>query len=113
MRVREFIADNATLAVIIEPLLLALIDRAWAHTILDGAVHVLRGLSRRVSEPIFEPVISAAVRAPEPGVNVPPAAETALTTWRDIWSRAESTQAVSISPILEPREDKPWYDRRR
>jgi HEAT repeat protein len=97
----------------IEPLLLALIDRAWAHTILDGAVHVLRGLSRRVSEPIFEPVISAAVRAPEPGVNVPPAAETALTTWRDIWSHAESTRAVSISPILEPRKDKPWYDRRR
>jgi HEAT repeat protein len=97
----------------IEPLLLALIDRAWAHTILDGAVHVLRGLSRRVSEPIFEPVISAAVRAPEPGVNVPPAAETALTTWRDIWSHAESAQAVSLSPILEPRKDKPWYDRRR
>jgi hypothetical protein len=97
----------------IEPLLLALIDRAWAHTILDGAVHVLRGLSRRVSDPIFEPVISAALRAPEPGVNVPPAAETALTTWRDIWNRAESTRAVSISPILEPRKDKPWYDRRR
>jgi hypothetical protein len=46
-------------------------------------------------------------------VNVPPAAETTLTTWRDIWSHAESAQAVSLSPILEPRKDKPWYDRRR
>jgi HEAT repeat protein len=97
----------------VEPLLLALIDRAWAHTILDGAVHVLRGLSRRMSQPVFEPVISAALRAPEPGVNVPPAAETALSTWREIGDQAERARAVSIEPALEPRRDKSWYDRRR
>jgi hypothetical protein len=97
----------------VEPLLLALIDRAWAHTILDGGVHVLRGLSRHMSPPIFEPVISAALRAPEPGVNVPPAAEAALSLWREIGSQAERAQAVSISPALEPRRDQAWYDRRR
>jgi hypothetical protein len=97
----------------VEPLLLALIDRAWAHTILDGAVHVLRGLSRRLSEPIFEPVISAASHSPEPGVNVPPAAQTALTRWRQIWNAAASARLVSIAPALESRRDKAWYDRRR
>jgi hypothetical protein len=97
----------------VEPLLLALIDRAWAHTILEGAVHVLRGLSRRMSQPIFEPVISSAVRAPEPGVNVPPAAEVALSLWREIGDQAERARAVSIEPALEPRRDKSWYDRRR
>jgi hypothetical protein len=95
----------------VEPLLLALIDRAWAHTILDGAIHVVRGLSRRVSEPIFEPLISA-LRAPEPGVSVPPTAESALTTWRELWSEVASGRRVPISPTLEPRSDKAWYDRR-
>jgi HEAT repeat protein len=97
----------------VEPLLLALIDRAWAHTILDGGVHVLHGLSRRLSQPILEPVISAALRAPEPGVNVPPAAQAALSMWREMVSQSESAQAVSIAPALEPRSDKAWYDRRR
>ncbi len=97
----------------VEPLLLALIDRASAHTILDGAVHVLRGLSRRVSEPLFAPLISAAVRAPEPGVSVPLAAETTLETWRGIWNEAASERTASISLTLEPRGDKPWYDKRQ
>jgi HEAT repeat protein len=93
----------------VEPLLLALIDRASAHTILEGAVHVLRGLSRRVSEPIFEPVISA-VRGVEPGASVPPAAEAALFKWRAIWS--EPARGRSVSPTLEPHSAKAWYDRR-
>jgi HEAT repeat protein len=95
---------------VVEPLLLALIDRASAHTILEGAVHVLRGLSRRVSEPIFEPVISA-VRSVEPGASVPPAAEAALFKWREIWREPARGRSVS-TPTLEPHSAKAWYDRR-
>ena len=78
----------------VEPLLLALIDRAWAYTILEGAIHVLRGLSQRVSQPIFEPLIAAAMRAPEAGVNVPPAAQAALSAWREIWKQGASPGRV-------------------
>jgi HEAT repeat protein len=97
----------------IEPLLMALIDRAAAHTILDGAVHALRGLARRMTEPILEPVIAAAVRAPEPGVSVPLAAETALSFWREMASAAAALPMAPILPLFEPRGDKAWYDRRR
>jgi HEAT repeat protein len=95
----------------VEPLLLALIDRAAAHTILDGAVHALRGLARRMTEPILEPVF-AAVHAPEPGVSVPLAAEMALSCWREMAS-AESPPLMPIPPHLAPRGDRAWYDRRR
>jgi HEAT repeat protein len=95
---------------VVEPLLLALIDRASAHTILEGAVHVLRGLSRRASEPIFEPLISA-VRGVEPGASVPPAAQAALFKWREIWSEPARGRSVS-TPTLEPHSAKAWYDRR-
>jgi HEAT repeats len=97
----------------VEPLLLALIDRAWAHTILEGALHVVRGLARRVSEPIFGPLLSALTHAPEPGVNVPPAAVAALAAWRKDWKptpRTRRTRGVTDQPSDRP---KPWYDRRR
>jgi HEAT repeat protein len=96
----------------IEPLLLALIDRAWAHTILDSAVHVLHGLARRVSKPIFEPLISS-LRGPEPAVSVPTAAQTALSTWRELVRTSADTRGSAGAPTLEPRSDKAWYDRRR
>jgi HEAT repeat protein len=96
----------------VEPLLLALIDRAWAYVILDGGVHVLRGLSRRIPEPIFAPVISA-LRSPEPGASVPPAAEAALSRWREIWNQRTGKPKALFFQTFMPRKDKPWYDRRR
>jgi hypothetical protein len=96
----------------VEPLLLALIDRAWAHTILDGAAHVVRGLVRRVSQPIFEPLIFAMTHAPEPGVNVPPAAEAALDAWRKVWKPIPRTQRMPIVSNQPSGRPKPWYDRR-
>ncbi|HXY32992.1 MAG TPA: HEAT repeat domain-containing protein [Planctomycetaceae bacterium] len=96
----------------VTPLLLALIDRAWAHTILDGAVHVLRGWSRRIPDPVFERLISAAMHSPEPGVSVPTAAEAALAKWREIWNEEAASHRTSIVPGFAPRGDRPWYDRR-
>jgi HEAT repeat protein len=96
----------------VEPLLLALIDRAAGHTILDGALHALHGLARRMTEPILEPVFTAA-RAHEPGVSVPLAAETSLSLWREMASAAAAEPMMTIPPHLEPRGDRAWYDRRR
>jgi HEAT repeat protein len=95
----------------VEPLLVALIDRASAHTILDGAGHVLRGLSRRVSRTIFDPVL-AAVHGPEPGVSVPLAAQTALAQWRENGGEIDRSRFVPVTPSAETRPDHPWYDRR-
>ncbi len=67
----------------VEPLLKSLIDRAFAHTILFGAYHVLRTFAERTPEPIFEPLL-AAIKSPEPGVSVPPAAERVLEKWREL-----------------------------
>jgi hypothetical protein len=97
----------------VEPLLLALIDRAWAQTILDGAIHVLRGVSRRIAPRLFDPLIMTAQRAPEAGVNVPPAAQAALSVWRQISREGLSQWPERNEPSLEPRGDRPWYDRRR
>jgi hypothetical protein len=97
----------------VEPLLRALVDRAWAYTILDGALHVFRGLSRRLPGPIFEQLISAMTHAPEPGVSVPPAAEATLAEWRKISRHAETARRIPLSKAREPRSDRPWYDRRR
>src|SRR5580692_6441885 len=95
----------------VEPLLAALIDRASAHTILDAASHVLRGLSRRVSRTIFDPVL-VAVRGPEPGVSVPLAAQTALAQWRENAGEIDRRRFVPVTPGAEARPDHPWYDRR-
>jgi HEAT repeat protein len=95
----------------VEPLLVALIDRASAHTILDGAGHVLRGLSRRVSRTIFDPVL-AAVHGPEPGVSVPLAAQTALAQWRENGGAIDRSRFAPLTPNAETRPDHPWYDRR-
>ncbi len=92
------------------PLFVALIDRASAHTILDGAAHVLRGLSRRVSRTIFDPVV-AAMHGPEAGVSVPLAAETALAQWRESGGEI-GHRFVPVTPSAETRPDHPWYDRR-
>jgi HEAT repeat protein len=94
------------------PLLLALIDRARDHTILDGALHVLRGLSRRGAEPLLKPLTSA-IRGPEPAVHVPPAAATALSVWRQDTHAATSAPRHSVSPERESGSVQPWYDRRR
>jgi HEAT repeat protein len=96
----------------VERLLLALIDRARDHTILDGALHVLRGLSRRGAEPLLKPLISA-IRGPEPGVHVPPAAETALSIWRQDTHPPTNAPRRSASPIQESGSVRAWYDRRR
>jgi HEAT repeat protein len=95
----------------VEPLLVALIDRASAHTILDAAAHVLRGLSRRVSRTIFDPVL-VAVRGPEPGVSVPLAAQTALAQWRENAGEIDRRRFVPVTPGAEGRPEQPWYDRR-
>ncbi len=96
----------------VEPLLIAIIDRASAHTILDGAGHVLRGLSRRVSRTIFDPVV-AAVHSSEPGVSAPLAAETALAQWRESGaSEIGRNRFVPVTPSDESRHRQPWYDRR-
>jgi hypothetical protein len=97
----------------VEPLLLALIDRAWAFTILDGAAHVVRGLARRVSQPIFGPLMTALMHAAEPGVNVPPAAEAALAAWRKVWKPTPRNRRTSIVSNQPSGKSKPWYDRRR
>lgn len=96
----------------VEPLLLALIDRARDHTILDGALHVLRGLSRRGAQPLVKPLISA-IRGPEPGVHVPPAAETVLSIWRQDSHQKTNAPRHSASPMQESGSDQAWYDRRR
>jgi HEAT repeat protein len=97
----------------VEPLMLALIDKARDHTILDGALHVLRGLSRRGAQSLVKPLISA-IRGPEPGVHVPPAAETALSIWRqETHPKTTNAPRRSASPIQESGSDQPWYDRRR
>lgn len=73
----------------IAPLLVALIHRACAYTILDGAYHVLHAFAKRASEPIFDALI-AAIRGSHPGVSVPPAAEHALLRWRELSTAANA-----------------------
>jgi hypothetical protein len=79
----------------VEPLLIALIDGAARHTILDGAYHVLHAFARRASEPIFDPVLEA-IRGPEPAVNAPLAAENALISWRALSADVASGRRRSI-----------------
>jgi hypothetical protein len=88
----------------VEPLLIALIDGAARHTILDGAYHVLHAFARRASEPIFEPVLEA-IRRPEPAVSAPLAAENALVYWRALSADVASGRRRSILRMPHSHSD--------
>lgn len=64
------------------PLLHALIKRASSFWLCKGAHHVLHELGKgERRRPLVAPVLHA-MASTEPGVSVPPAALTALETWR-------------------------------
>jgi hypothetical protein len=88
----------------VEPLLIALIDRAFGHTILAGGHHVLHACTRRTPEPVFEALL-AAMRGPQPGVHVPPAAEVVLMKWRELAAEVASGRRWYL--LRPPRPIKP------
>jgi HEAT repeat protein len=89
----------------VEPLLLALIDRAASFTILESANHLLHGFARRSTEPIFDPLI-ATLKSSEPGAAVPPAAEDVLVKWRALSADVAGGHRPPILRKLQHRTGK-------